>query len=42
MYLCVIRSGNFQKTSIEEDYLNEWFAQYIGKIICNSKLCYII
>jgi hypothetical protein len=38
MLLCVTGSGKFQKSNIEEDYLNEWFSQYIGKFIENEKI----
>jgi hypothetical protein len=30
MFLVACQSGEYQKTNIEEQHLNEWFSQYIG------------
>jgi hypothetical protein len=40
MLLVVSGSGKFQKSSIDDIYLNEWFSQYIGK--SNSCLVFLI
>lgn len=31
MLLVVCGSGKYQKSNIDEVYLNEWFSQYIGR-----------